>query len=679
MINLEIVNQNEEVESIINLNQVVSKPLEKLQFSKFIDDTSVVLDYFESAELNSKEHLELNNLSWKAAQNNKTFFEDLREGKTTNNIINSAYRDLYITSIVSSNTKENIPKPLWYKHKRKNIKEINFHVLSKGSLLEVEEGFILRDGNAYTNYENVFDDASSNYRVYFVSGVTNDGNAFNELLNTEEAIKRTSFEDISLSDGSIINDSYDVIEDNGRYSFRVNQSKKSCDNEGTSRHIYYKAKDDNLITLLKPESHRMDNPWLMRVTNGHFIREGRRYWVPEFRNQPFDGQFGTIRLINKECIYVTESIVKLPVSKIMIDPKQLIHIDLHVLNESEEVVFALTTDENKVGQKYSNTNIVYSLGITSWDEEYGFVELDKSMDVSYSIKANFFYRADSLLIRDLNVNFYSNSLLINSKVLFYLIPDSTERSVYYLIFDEEDRIIESSKIEFKSIVQGEYKSESYIGKSIWDFRNERCIGHNNEHQYLELGEISLKENYYLDESIILDVRENGYIKESNAKAYYDRQHKGLQSIYGYGEEGQTVQKNNLIYIKYPIELLEAFGGPYKERELIRYTKRKLQPGVDLVVEYDYPKARLSFDLNEESIGINISWEAPGVYQLYRSLNEFSEEIDEDNETVNIYEVESLNKENLFFIDDTIEADTIYWYSVRVKGYPKSNKYSVRSR
>lgn len=679
MINLEIINQIEEVESIINLNQVVSKPLEKLQFSKFIDDTSVVLDYFESTELNSDEHLELNSLSWKAAQNNKAFFEDLREGKTTSNIINSFYRDLYITNIVLRNTKENVEKPLWYKHKRHNIKEINFHVLSKGSLLEIEEGFVLKNGYAYTNYKNVFDDASSNYRVYFVSGITEDGVAFNELLNVEEAIGRTRFEDVSLEDGSIIRDSYEIIEESGRYSYRVNTPKGFCEDNERSKYIYYKAKEDNLIQLLKPETYRMNNPWLMRVTSGHFLREGKRYWVPEFKDQPFDGQFGTIRLVNKECTYVTESIIKLPVDKIMVDPTQLVHIDLHILDESENAVFALTTDENKVGRKYSDTNITYELGIVSWDEEYGFIELDKSMEVSYLIKADFFYRADSLIIRDLDVNFYSNALLINSKVLFYLIPDSISRSVHYLVFDEEDRILESSNIKFKSIVEGEYQPESYVGKSMSDFRSERCIGYNNEYQYLELGEISLKEDYYLDESVILDVRESGYLKESNLKAYYNRQHKGLQSAYGYGEEGQTVQKNNLIYVKYPIELLESFGGLYKERELIRYTKRKLQPGVDLVIEYEYPKPELDFNISEESISISISWEGPGKYQLYRSLSEFSEELNEEDEVIAIYEKESLNKEILYFIDDTIEADTIYWYSVRVEGYPKSNKYSVRSR
>ena len=301
------------------------------------------------------------------------------------------------------------------------------------------------------------------------------------------------------------------------------------------------------------------------------------------------------------------------------------------------------------------------------------------MNVSYFIKASFYYRADCFLERNLNVNFYSNPLLINSKVLFYLIPDRSERSIFYLTFDENDRIIQSSNSEFKSIVDDRYNIDSYIGRSIREFREERCIGYSNSSQYLELGELSLKEDYYLDESMTVDVRSKGYLKEANAESYYKRQHKGLQSIHGYGEEGQTVQKNNLIYIRYPIDLLDSYGGQYKEKELERYSRRKLQAGVDFIIEYEYPKSHLTFRSIQGEIEITMSWEGPGRYRLYRSLNEFSEELNEDNEVIILHEVESLNKENLIFIDDTIEANTTYWYSVRVDSYPKGNRYSVRSK
>ena len=681
MINLEILNQNEEVDYKINLNQVVSKPLEKLQYSKFIDDRSIVLDYFESVEINSEDHLEINDLSWKAAQNNVLFFNDIAEGKTENTIIRSFYRDLHLTNTVLRNSKENIEIPVWYKHKRKNIKEINFHILSKGSLLEIEEGFVLKNGCAYTNYKNDFDNKSSDYRIYFVSGVTENGEAFNELLNVEDAIKRTTYEDISLEDGSVINDSYEVNDGaGGIYEYRINYVDNICENETTSKFIYFKAKDSNYIKLLKPESYTMQNPWFARITNGHFVRKGMRYWVPEFINQPFDGQFGTIRLINKDCTYVTESLVKLPVDKILIDPQELINVDLHVLDESDNIVHAITTDVSKIDKKYSNSDIRYKYGIASWDEEYGFLELDLSLDVSHKIKCNFYYRADCCLDRSLNLNFYSNELLIHNKVLFYLIPNQTQKSIYYLVFDEEDRILESSNPKFKSInSDGSFNLSSYIGKSLSDFREERCIGQDNPFQYLELGEVSFKEDYYLDEAIKLNIKNKGYLKESNILDYYNRQHKGLQSKFGYGEEGQTVQKNNLIYIKYPIDLLETFGGSYKEKELIRYSKRKLQPGVSLVVDYDYPKVNLSFKIDPNRIEINMSWEGPGIYKLYRSLNEFSEEFDEDQNVIVLYEKESLNKESLMFVDETAESDTVYWYSVRVDNYPKGNKYSVRSK
>ena len=234
-------------------------------------------------------------------------------------------------------------------------------------------------------------------------------------------------------------------------------------------------------------------------------------------------------------------------------------------------------------------------------------------------------------------------------------------------------------MEFKSQVDDDWNPNSYVGKSLKTFKDERCLGFgDNDYKYLELGEVSFKEDYYLDESFKIDLKEQGYLNEASIKDYLSRQHKGLQSKYGYGELGQVIQKNNLIYIKYPIDLLENYGGQYKARDLIRYSKRKIQPGVDFVVEYEYPKAELKISTDPGAVNIEISWEGPGTYKLYRALNEFSENF-VDEEPVPIATFESLNKEMLNYLDNDVEANRTYWYCVRINGYPKSNKYAVSVR
>ena len=73
MFNLEIVNDGHLYVSQIDLEQIVSKPIERLLYSKYIDYRSVALDYFESVEINSEDHIDLNDLSWKIIENNPNF------------------------------------------------------------------------------------------------------------------------------------------------------------------------------------------------------------------------------------------------------------------------------------------------------------------------------------------------------------------------------------------------------------------------------------------------------------------------------------------------------------------------------------------------------------------------------------------------------------------------------
>jgi hypothetical protein len=280
------------------------------------------------------------------------------------------------------------------------------------------------------------------------------------------------------------------------------------------------------------------------------------------------------------------------------------------------------------------------------------------------------------------VNLYSNELLIHNKVFLYLIPNqgAETKSIHHFIIDENDRIVISSNHKFQPLkTDGSYNTDNMVGSDLTEFKQTYCCNFGNNHDYLELGEITLKEDYYLDEATKFEVRSSGYLNESLITEYFDAQYKGLQSKFGYGENGQVVQKNNLIYVKYPIELLETYGGMYKEAELIRKTKRKMRPGMDLVVDYYYPKSELKISLAPGSVELNISWEGPGTYNLHRGRNEFGEVLNTEDAPVVIYTKVSTEKEDLIYVDATAESGKNYWYSVSIDGYPKSNAYGVNAR
>ena len=678
MFNLEIINQGTQFNQTIELNQIVTKPLETLQYSKYIDDRSVALDYFESVEINSEDHLEINDLSWKIIQNNPNFFHEEKEFTTESLNISSSYKDLLITNIILKADKEGFEQPIWYRHKRTNIKEADLHYLSNGDSIDVNEGFLIKDGFAYTNYTNTFDNKNANYRVYFISGILEDNTPFNELLNVVPAIGKTTYRDIDLNTGEVISNSYELIENGETYDYHINLKGSHCQDDNTSKKFYVKAKDSNLINLVKPDVFSMANPWLLRVTNGFFFgRGGKKYWVPEYYEQPFDGMVGALRLFNKECRFVTESIIKLPVDNILIDPPELIHISIHIYDEEENILAAYTTNPNIIGLKYSDSDVIYVNDILSWDEEFGFVELNKSINASNIIKADFYYRADTLILSELDVNLFNNQELVYNKLFFYLVPNKAlrQKSVFYFILDEEDRIIQSSNPHFKTLdIFGSVNDFNVIGKGIEVFRNAYCVGYgSSNHDYLELGEVTFKEDYYLDKTTSFNVRSTNYLKSSTTTDYFNAQHKALQSKFGYGKDGQVVQKNNLIYVKYPIDLLEAYGGDYQEADLKRYTKRKMRPGMDLVVEYYYPKSTLTLDTSTTTqITVNASWEGPGTYSILRSLGEHSER-------VIIHTAQADSPQAITYIDNNLVSGNIYWYWVRVNSYPESNSYGVEVR
>ena len=138
------------------------------------------------------------------------------------------------------------------------------------------------------------------------------------------------------------------------------------------------------------------------------------------------------------------------------------------------------------------------------------------------------------------------------------------------------------------------------------------------------------------------------------------------------ENLQFLINHRLIYVKYPIDLLENYGGPYKEKDLKRYTKRKMRPGMDLVIEYYYPKSSLDISLQAGATMINASWEGKGTYRILRSTHEFGQPVE-------IFMKHSETLESISYVDNDIISGKMYWYWVRINEYPVSNSHGVEAR
>ena len=76
MLTLEVLNYKAKEEETIALEAIVSQPIDSIVYSKYINDKNVELEYIESDEVNSEDHLNINQLHWKITSNNENYFEN---------------------------------------------------------------------------------------------------------------------------------------------------------------------------------------------------------------------------------------------------------------------------------------------------------------------------------------------------------------------------------------------------------------------------------------------------------------------------------------------------------------------------------------------------------------------------------------------------------------------------
>ena len=672
MFNLELINHGNKIEETISVENFVSKPIESLRYAKYIDDRSIAIEYIESEEVNSKDNLEILDTSWLVPNNNTNFLSEVEEVELGNGSFFSNFKEVVITNIVGYDV-NNYEVPIFFKHKTK-LKEANVYCLKNGDNFEIESGFLFQDNCIYTNYNNYFEEETGKYIMYFVSGIDLEGNSVNELLNLVPVIREATWEDIDIESGELDPNVYTRDREGNGFLYRITQDNSNCSDQEDyiSQQYFVKNISRNLISLVKPEEYNLNNDWVLRVTNGQVFQNGLLYKIAEYGNQPFNPIYGTLYFRNKTCFRINSNLVKLPVQEIRVNPENYMHLNVHIHDSENNLIKAVTTNSDLVG-KEKETGITYEEGIVSWDEYAGVVELDFTTLSTQIITADFYYYADTFLIRELNFNPFFNEKLVYNSYYFYVKPfqDGLTRSLHWLLLDEDDRIVECSEDTLKLEQQNVFNPNTIIGKTLKTFREEYCFNYENDFQNMELGRVFLKEDFYVDEIHNFSVRERTYTKEATYKEMLLRQWKVLQSKFGYGELGQIVQKNNILYIEAPYSLLSEFT----EEEVERNIKVNLPLNLDIVIEYIYPKSKLSFDVsNAGQVDLSISWEAQGTYKVYRNSIETI-----NSEIAPIYTIDSLEEEALLYTDNDVESGNRYYYWVQINDNPYSDPFGVKVR
>ncbi len=201
----------------------------------------------------------------------------------------------------------------------------------------------------------------------------------------------------------------------------------------------------------------------------------------------------------------------------------------------------------------------------------------------------------------------------------------------------------------------------YIAQAGSTFVTDYVIGNGNSNDYAILAEVTVADNGLVEEQIVYDVRRDGLtLTEEAFVSALRRNPRILQSNVVYGEDGQDVPKNAVMYIRAPITLLEEYGGRFNEDQAESFIRRHLNSATYPLIEWEYPQSELTgSSITAAQVDLEATWEVDGAdYKLYRRNNP-------TDAWALLQTSSSPALGTISYTDATVVSGETYYYSVRI--------------
>lgn len=689
-IDVELIVDGPKQSRVLPITAHVNKYLETIIYSKWINEGACPLDYYENESINAEKNMFIFDKSF-LGENNKFLLNKFKNkfNKVDSNVIVTPYKKILVTNVLTT-SKEGTEIPLFYKHELPiGTKEVDIEIVSNMNS-EVYGAYKIDIENLsiFTNYKNYFNEENGRYRLFFLHIVDEKGKSYKQLLNPVASVREVSWEDIDLDTGLIKQGvlTFTTEENVSGYTFRMNGKGP----------WYWKPVDTSTINILKPSGISSSDNWNIRIKNGELktFSNGKylKYWIPEFNQQAFNPFAPYSFILNRKMYYVNRRTLSFTHKYSAVLPSKNLHLEIFCYDENDILVEIFTTDSSKENEYYRDTNIIYKINsIDSWDNESGIVVLSEDIESRYSYAANYFFELKEYDMKEISFNPLQNKFVKDYTWVIYCIPDLSydEKSVHYLGVDKEGIIRFVSQGESRGYPNfklkdnlNNYNPNTMIGKSYksltaeeFSFINNYSNLVKNDFQYLVLGEVYILEKELKENSFFTNIREKTqFIKKENMKDIVRRNFRIVQSIYGYGEQGQEYSKNNSLIYDLPITLLEEYGGEFRKEDIEKILKKVAPVSKKLLVNYTYKVPSIRIDnTNIGKISIDFSWEGPGlVYNIYRK------EKPQDKFEL-IKKIENPTKK-FTYVDIGLERKKYFYkFSITENNieYPKTNLFTVQ--
>ena len=673
----------------------VHNRIEQFIYLNEINEESVPIAYLENQELDSWRNLHIANRTYQIPGNAlPRIYKRASWDKVSSSSFSSQYSKVLITHETFVDEQGKI-RPLFWKHVLPdNVSEVSLSVVTGGERHNVDTGYLVKlsERALYTNYENFFDPDTGAYKLFFVVATGSDGEISRSLLNPVPVVDEATWEDIDLETGTF----YEGI--------RV----YSRDTTGAGTTFYFSQGDTyyirpyeaSLIQPYRPFGREPEDTWYLRFSAGNLttvVNGGaKQYHVPEFDQQNFVpykpylySPYGTFNWVNDRVLAATRGGLK-------VQSDEGFDLTFFVYNVDGDLLRVFTTNTALDGQRYSDTNVFYeSDKILSIDEHGGIVSLSTKIHPSWTIKGKYFYKAEDFEYTRLNLNPLSNKQMLDHIAVFYMIPgaDSEDRAIHHLLVDRSGIIRYTSQADgfvYDNLQltneDGSFNANTVVGlkyisdhDSVDTFVTMYTAGYDNTFGYAVLAEVSFLDLAKPEDQYIYDVRRpGGTLDLETLEDAFRANPKLLQSIHGYGEDGQEIPLNGVVIISVPLTLLDEYGGVLKEEAVKQLVTQHLDASVYPIIQWDYPASQIDIDPTEsDQLTLSWTWEGPDLtYVLYRKKNPTGTwEV--------IHTLEDPEEAVLTYVDTDVESSGVYYYTIGIEAqgvsFPYGNTISAKVR
>jgi hypothetical protein len=442
----------------------IKNDLEYLRFGSSYNPEGLGLAYASSPGLNVEKNILLVD---KSNNINNNAQESIQEDKFTVDNFEINYAGFFIADVVKYI--DGVETPLYYWHDMSNV--LSFNNLE---ILDSEKNPV--DKNLWSFYDESATLGYNRKGVYsnFVCNLNMLENSYDVFyirykdLSTNQVVEKLLDSKLYYDQASFLSErtkrEYIINQLDNVYSIQVvfDSLNYSPTSEITTQKFWVKRRSFSKINLQKPRTVSPSERWNMRITPGDFFHNGNKYWVPEYYLQLFSPAFpyrfvkeNKATIVNKRLIYIETH----PIANLEIDG-YFIYIILKEPNGAVKRCFTNDTNaDTYITKQGFVTDIFYEKNIIeSVSSNSGFILLNEDIPDGQEVFITCRYVERFFSYDSLSVNPSINPEILGKKLIFYIVPNASDRGVHHLIIDSNGIIVDSSEtlrhVTFEGISTG---------------------------------------------------------------------------------------------------------------------------------------------------------------------------------------------------------------------------------